>query len=484
MEKRNRFTWFLYACILCLCFSVVTASLTRLMGLPVQFYFLLTAAVVAAALLAVYLPARLIAAKWRPDTGWMYEGKKGVFSSFFLPAALTALLICIRLFCAAPAGGAVETQACYGQALSGDLFFSPFLGDLYAFLLWAGLRIFSKEWAVSGINLALQAAGLLLFYEGIRKLNGAFCGMIAAFAVIFLPPFSDSAVAAEPQSLLFLFASLMIWLCGLFASKGGKKRGIRAFFLVFVSVLCGMEILIAPLLSAVFFFWLAVIFCCLRSNRMRGIGMAAALCGALCGFCFLLLIGALARGERGTLAGQVAILLQSWLAPDAVLGTDAVLHSPSIQDYWMTLAVFVPAMFALFTPDANGRRGSDYFPAWVILLGAAAFWETVSKAPLQEQGLRFACLGVFAGMGIRNMFFVLPGMQSAEEKGVEKREPEEFVRRNPPLSRPAPGEYLENPLPVPKRHKKREMDYGFEPQQDQMYYEIPVADNDDFDLKE
>ncbi|MDO4292043.1 MAG: hypothetical protein Q4C65_02315 [Eubacteriales bacterium] len=48
--------------------------------------------------------------------------------------------------------------------------------------------------------------------------------------------------------------------------------------------------------------------------------------------------------------------------------------------------------------------------------------------------------------------------------------------------RPVPGEYLDNPLPVPKRHVKREMDYGFEPAPEQMYYEIPVADNDDFDV--
>lgn len=47
---------------------------------------------------------------------------------------------------------------------------------------------------------------------------------------------------------------------------------------------------------------------------------------------------------------------------------------------------------------------------------------------------------------------------------------------------PKPGEYLENPLPVPRRHVKRDMDYAFEPSSDQMYYEVPVADNDDFDV--
>ena len=46
----------------------------------------------------------------------------------------------------------------------------------------------------------------------------------------------------------------------------------------------------------------------------------------------------------------------------------------------------------------------------------------------------------------------------------------------------AKGSYLDNPLPVPKRHVKKEMGYSFEPEPDQMFYEVPVAENDDFDI--
>lgn len=47
---------------------------------------------------------------------------------------------------------------------------------------------------------------------------------------------------------------------------------------------------------------------------------------------------------------------------------------------------------------------------------------------------------------------------------------------------PKPGEWLDNPLPVPKRHVKKEMDYGFEPAPEQMFFDIPISDEDDFDL--
>lgn len=486
MEKRNHFIWFLYACILCLCFSVVTASLTRLMGLPVQFYFLLTAAAAAVALLAIYLPARLMAAKWRPGTDWMFEGKKGGFSSLLIPVALTALLVCARLFFA-PDTGAMEGQV-WRQAVSEDVVFSPFLGDLYALLLRAAMSVLSEDAVVFGVNVALQAAGLVFFYGGIRRLEGAFCGITAALAAIFLPPFSDSAMAAEPQSLLFFFASLLIWLGGLFVSQKGTRRVLRGFLLVLVSLLCGMGILTAPLLSSIIFFWLALLAVRFRSVRTRGLAVGAALCGGLCGFCALILAGALWGGQAGSLSGRVTSLLESWLALFASRETDAILHSPSLTDYWTALAVFVPALFALFSPAPDNRRGRDFFPAWTVLLGAVAAWETLSKAPFQEQGLRFACLGIFSGMGIRNMLQTPPCPETdagkSGRKQREKAEETEETVPGPAPSGPAPGEYLENPLPVPKRHKRREMSYGFEPRQDQMYYEIPVADSDDFDLKE
>lgn len=43
------------------------------------------------------------------------------------------------------------------------------------------------------------------------------------------------------------------------------------------------------------------------------------------------------------------------------------------------------------------------------------------------------------------------------------------------------GEYIENPLPVPKKHVRREMDYGYAVPENQMHYDVPVAENDNFD---
>ncbi len=44
-----------------------------------------------------------------------------------------------------------------------------------------------------------------------------------------------------------------------------------------------------------------------------------------------------------------------------------------------------------------------------------------------------------------------------------------------------PG-FIENPLPLPKRHERRELDYQYAVPEHKMKYDIEVADDDDFDL--
>jgi len=44
-------------------------------------------------------------------------------------------------------------------------------------------------------------------------------------------------------------------------------------------------------------------------------------------------------------------------------------------------------------------------------------------------------------------------------------------------------EFIENPLPVPKKHVRKTMDYAFIPDESKMKYDIQVKDNDDYDLK-
>ena len=122
---------------------------------------------------------------------------------------------------------------------------------------------------------------------------------------------------------------------------------------------------------------------------------------------------------------------------------------------------------------------------WVLPLAFFALTEFVSDVPLQEQGIQFIFWGVMSGFGITAMLCPHQEEKEAVVTAVQKTEETQPVKpenRDSSSGGPKPGEYLDNPLPVPKRHVKKEMDYAFEPEPGQMYFELPVADNDDFDV--
>lgn len=65
---------------------------------------------------------------------------------------------------------------------------------------------------------------------------------------------------------------------------------------------------------------------------------------------------------------------------------------------------------------------------------------------------------------------------------MKKTEPETLeaqTEASGPVSAPR---FIENPLPLPKKHEKREMDYQYEVAEDKMNYDREIKENDDFDI--
>ena len=57
------------------------------------------------------------------------------------------------------------------------------------------------------------------------------------------------------------------------------------------------------------------------------------------------------------------------------------------------------------------------------------------------------------------------------------------ARLEAPAGSPLPGEPIPNPLPGPKKHVPREMDFAYEPKEEEMCFDIDrFEEGDDFDL--
>ncbi len=74
--------------------------------------------------------------------------------------------------------------------------------------------------------------------------------------------------------------------------------------------------------------------------------------------------------------------------------------------------------------------------------------------------------------------------EPTEEKTEESAEkkPEKPVEEKPAeVKKPAPGEPLHNPLPVPKKHIKKEFNFKYEIPEEKMKFDREIPADDDFD---
>lgn len=482
MEKKRQIIRLLYACILCLCFSRTMAALTRMMGLPVQAYFLMMAALAAAALLTVYLPVRLLAGKLDVDTDRLMLRGKMNLTEWSIVVLLLGGLVCVRLFFA-PSGIGTKGQFCYESARNLSAGISGlFSADLYIGFLRAGIGLFGETCAVFWCNLILQAAGCLLLFTGIRRLSGTIYAVMAVLSVICLSPFINSTYSAEPQSMFLLAAGLMLWICGYsmewILRRPGNRwampvacgAGIFSGAAVFVNIrLLGFILLFLP----GFFF--------LRKRKKAGLRFPVEYgCSALFGFFMLLLLTAFICGRGESLSHNISFLLEEWYRTlTGETAYIALLHSPTLTEYWRMVPVYLLAFFGLPTAsDSISGRGM----IWILPLAFFSLTDFVCHVPLQEQGMQFVIWGIMSGYGITGMLCPPRQEETGSVNSKKNAAAMPAVQAASAPAAPAPGEYLENPLPVPKRHIKKEMDYAFEPEPVQMYYEVPVADNDDFDV--
>lgn len=166
-------------------------------------------------------------------------------------------------------------------------------------------------------------------------------------------------------------------------------------------------------------------------------------------------------------------LLRSWFFMEKIRSFPVMLHSPLLSEYILALLAYLTAFLPLFFDHAQKTRETV---RWILPFLFLFITEQAASVGLQGQALRFLALSATAGAAVTGIFVcrepaAIGVIMKCRKTALEKS-----------TVSPAPGEYLDNPLPVPKRHVRKEMNYGFEPAPEQMYYEIPVADNDDFDV--
>ena len=206
---------------------------------------------------------------------------------------------------------------------------------------------------------------------------------------------------------------------------------------------------------------------------------AVFLAAGACGF------GAAMGLQLFLFGGEAGTLLQDWFSRNMVsqyIGWGSFANQEELF-YFLPLLFF--AFFYVFGFfEQKGNLGIIWIIPFVFLLVSDLLFGT----SMEKQTITLLFWGVFAGMGVHSMCCFNEEKKKKQKVNAADMIPQEHVRQEEaaetvPLPVPQPGEPIPNPLPGPKKHVPREMDYAFEPDEQEMCFDIENLDEkDDFDL--
>lgn len=345
------------------------------------------------------------------------------------------------------------------------------VGDLYAKLLYLLFWLFGNHMLYAAyLQMALQMAALVFFYFALRSLWGFIPALAAEAALLVFPEFLKSLTILNQENLLLFLLCVNLCMAAAVLSRTLRKQSTagRYALVILVSGICaGLSAYLEKLYLAVPAALLLALLLMKRPKEAQGmqkrrLQLPVYLIGMGLGFGVCLLV------KRQITGQQYAAV---WAEYDRVQLSGEVFLSGSVMNYASALLlffVFVAAAAAIVIYSyCEKAQILPEIKEEIQIRDIESFEkseteEEIKKSEIEKMEIKESEIKAVTGQeNSRNVQEQLP-QETAEEKKTVK--------------------YIENPLPLPKRHVKKEMDYGFEPDCDLMKYDVMVEENDDFDL--
>ena len=369
------------------------------------------------------------------------------------------------------------------------------LNDLYVILLSAVLSFLgNKVTSAVYLQIFLQITSFVLVYAVTRKL----AGRIPACIAILYPACSlcclDMLFVFCPEWLYFVFYMFVMFAAVSFVKSycaddivrplaicGAMAVGVLIGILAYLD-LTGLSLLAVMVIAAVG-----------KKTELEATvyynyskGMNAAVIISSCVSCVAVWHGAMyaaadVKGSRFIADVTDRLWIYYWHSD---LFTNV---QPYFLDAYLIGLLIVPASFLIFEFFRSGKE-QNYMP-WIILC------LVVAPTPMAMSGEHgFAVLSLYiwavlAGLGLQNCLFggrakvvqaVIEEINTKAETAEPTAEANEPGAMESYTSKPR---YIENPLPLPKKHVAKEMDYQYDVAEKDMKYDIFVSDQDDFDIQ-
>lgn len=406
-------------------------------------------------------------------------------------------------------------------------------GSIYYYLcLLNGLfRLVGNKWMAGVVlQMVLQLAGILLAYVAVRRLSGRGAALVSLLFLTLTPGSIREGMTYSPKQLYFCMYAFALLIIAQFLWLSTRPGKVLTWIL---AVLCGGIVAFAGYTDITGFTLLIPLAGLLglqreRTGMLRWVAhFILSMLATVGTFCLLVYLDSAMSGS------SFERVLQAWSVTYSVKGAD--------YDFFFqeggpeTVLLLILMGLGIFT--FMRRRNEEIFSPWIMMVVSIVIMRILGIVTPNMNGsyqMYFAMTGL-AGVALSELFFregsretegvnipeavvedldhhaasadekptegkadldtgkkrrkgdmpmweSLP--QESFEKGLEesnvsaaKEKPKAAVTEEKSASR-----YIENPLPLPKKHVKKVMDYPFTPDASQMHFDIEVDPTDNFDF--
>lgn len=355
---------------------------------------------------------------------------------------------------------------------------------LYVVLLSVVLSFLGNKTVCAVIlQIILQVAGLVLVYAVTRKIAGRIPACMALLYFVCSVSYLEMLTDLGPECLFFvLFLTGMSVMAGFVRyycrdDAQTMQQLLRAAALgILLGILGYLDLAAVTILLAMI---TAVILCRRKWSKVSAAVVLTTIAACVAGW--LASCGVLSLLKRSDMGSEIGIWGTQHIRNTRTFGFRPLY--PYSLDILLFGVLTVLAAFLVFEFFRKGKERND--TVWIFMCVAAA------PTPMAVLGVQpFGILSMYiwsvlAGLGLQNcMFGSQDQVVKAQIEEINRSVPEtdtvkEEILETTPDPKPR---YLENPLPLPKKHVRRQMDYQYDVEEKDMKYDLEIKAEDDFDI--
>ncbi len=488
MNRKNAFSyimWFVYSMAVCVGLFVLASTLSMQAGYSGAVGYGIGGAWLAVCGLIVFFLHKFAG-------NFMDVGEKGR-----IPALVAESLIAVILFAVGIVlriqglAGAGEDAAYFemakvaeGQSIPAVVHGASYI---YLHLLHLVCVIFgNKLLAGVWLQIVLQMIAGLCVYRAVRKSAGVTPALIALGFMTVGPLMVGESLMLSPEMLFLTIYGLALYVC-MRCIHGNK--GIVSCILtgLLVAVVCYLDILGATLLILVVLGLLYEQSDDELTVPARIVRSLVALFSSCIGFALLLLVDSLISGKV-----FVNVLAAWWelYAPSAFSVPEVLKITGAGVDVMLLLLLMVLGIFSHWCNLYRERQS-----IWVMLATMLVLLLCFDMTTVEVNGylILYMVFAILAGVGIVNIVSysdddddMKPLNKVSKKEKTVKVQPEVReelkVKEESDVKEEPKVKLLENPLPLPKKHEKKILDYDIRIAPGKFHYDVDVAEDDDFDI--